>query len=173
MSRTRKIRRVARRVHRRIRPKYLWTGFNVLSVTQGVTGTETVIVDPAIHNQTMAGYFTLEAIRLHFSYGSTTSTQANLSAYILDYDTDETETVLAGMPAPSDVQDIELVEKKLLWQFRGIAPAVAAQPTRIDAIIKTRRNLKAARAVILRMDGTSDTHTIKFQGVARALLRVA
>ena len=168
-----KMTRAIRRTHRRIRPKYLWTGFNLLGFTQGTSGTETVIVDPAIHNQTMAGFFTLEAIRLHLSLISSTSTAGNFSAYILDFDTDETETVVAGMPAPSDVQDIELVEKKVLWQYRTKTPTLGGEPLRIEAHIKTRRNLKSARAVIMRTDANSDTNTVQVQGVARCLLRIA
>lgn len=164
--------RAIRRTNRRIRPRYLWTGFHVLGVTQTSVRIESILVDPSIYPQTMADRFQLEAVYLSFSIISTTSTGANFSAYVMDFGTDESETVTAGAPWDAAVQDIEIAEKRLLFNIHLRAPVVTAQPTFYERVLKSKRNLKAARAVFLVTQGNSDVNTINLKVNARALVRI-
>ncbi len=157
---------------RRPRKSYMWTGHNQLSFSQGTTDTHIVVFDPAVYPQTMAGHLVVVRVEISLTWIGTTATAAQFGAYLMDFGTEETETVLTGMPWTFMTQDIEIAEKRMLWTVGGRAPVAGQTPLLTRDTVKSKRVLDNAKALFMVVDGSNATNTINVSGVVRCLIQV-
>ncbi len=167
----RRIRRGARAINRAVRPQK-WGGFYRLNFLQGTTVQSTLLWDPAVELIEAMNDMRTETVRGWVSLrGNASSTASDVfSAYIMAFDTDETQTVPTGAEADPAVNDAQLNEKQLLWVIHSQVPTNADQPLLIPMNIRTRRKMDPARALMLVTSYSDDANQLRITGSLRTLV---